>query len=172
MQNRRMRPRRLVLLLACALASSASAQGSLTLEEAVALAKKQNPEIVIARKQIEAARGGVIEARAGYLPSVVSGGPLRKRQEQELSRLRPDDYNVSLRVVQGVYTAGAVAGNLAIARLIEEKRRLELAAIVDRVVMDLRIAYYELLLNRAKIGVREQSVRVMQDELKSQQERL
>jgi len=167
-----MRSRRLVLLLTCAMASAAPAQGSLTLEEAVAVAKKQNPEIVIARKQFEAARGGVIEARAGYLPSLVSNGLLRKRQEQELSRLRPDDYNISLRVVQGVYTAGAVAGNLAIARLIEEKRGLELAAIVDRVVMDLRVAYYELLLNRARIGVRQQSVRVMQDELKSQQERL
>ena len=33
------------------------------------------------------------------------------------------------------------------------------------------VAYYELLLNRAKIGVREQSVRVMQDELKAQEER-
>jgi outer membrane protein TolC len=37
--------------------------------------------------------------------------------------------------------------------------------------MDLRVAYYELLLNRAKIGVQEQALRVMQDELKAQQER-
>jgi outer membrane protein TolC len=162
----------IVLLLACALGPPARAGEIISLEEAVALAKKQNPEIVIARKQVEAARGGVIEARSGYLPSVVSTGLLRKRAEQEQSRLRQDDYNVSLRVVQGVYTGGAVGGNVAIARLIEEKRDLELAAIVDRVAMDLRIAYYELLLNRAKIGVREQSVRVMQDELKTQQERL
>ena len=51
------------------------------------------------------------------------------------------------------------------------ERLCQAEAIVDRVAMDLRIAYYELLLNRAKIGVREQSVRVMQDELKTQQER-
>lgn len=150
----------------------AFAQKSLTLDDAIALAKKQNPDIVIARKQVEAARGGVIEARAGYLPSVVSSGLLRQREQQEQSRLRQDDYNASLRIVQNVYTGGAVKGNLTIARLLQEKRELELAAVIDRVTMDLRVAYYELLLNRAKIGVREQSVRVFRDELKAQQERL
>ncbi len=159
------------LVLACACASHASAQRRLTLEEAVVLAKRQNPEIVIARKQIEAARGGTIEARAGYLPSVISNGLLRKRARMEDSRLREDDYSASLRVVQNIYSGGANAARLRIARLIEEKRELELAAITDRVAMDLRIAYYELLLNRARVGVREQSVRVMQEELKAQQER-
>ncbi|MDQ6764788.1 MAG: TolC family protein [Verrucomicrobiota bacterium] len=167
-----MRLRTFVAVLACALSPQLLAEKSLSLEEAVALAKKQNPEIIIARKQVEGARGGVIEARSGYLPSVVSTGLLRKREEQEQSRLRQDDYNASLRVVQNVYSGGAVRGNLAIARLIEEKRELELAAIVARVAMDVRIACHELLLNRAMVGVREQSLRVLQDELKTQQERL
>src|SRR5438046_1074488 len=38
--------------------------------------------------------------------------------------------------------------------------------------MDVRIAFNELLLNRAKIRVREDSVRVLDEELKSQQEQL
>jgi outer membrane protein TolC len=147
------------------------AQKTLTLDQAVALAKERNPEIMIARKQVEAARGGRIEARAGVLPSVLSTGLLRKRENVEESRLRGDDYNASLRVVQSVYSGGAVRARNVIARLIEERRDLELAAITDRVAMDLRVAYYELLLNRAKIGVQEESLRVMQDELKAQQER-
>jgi outer membrane protein TolC len=102
---------------------------------------------------------------------VVSGGLLRKRVRQENSRLREDDYNASLRVVQNVYSSGAAKALVKIARLNEEKRQLELAAVTNRVVMDLRIAYSELLLNRAKIGVRQESLRVMQEELKSQQER-
>lgn len=157
--------------VACILGGEALAQKNLTLDEAVALAKAQNPEIVIARKQLEAARGGLIEARAGYLPSVVTSGLLRKRERGEASRLREDDYNASLRVVQNVYSGGANAARLRIARLNEEKRALELAAVTNRVAMDLRVAYYELLLNRASIGVREQSVRVLEEELKAQQER-
>ena len=173
MHNRRMRFVRLTIgaLALWAFCSSADAQRSLSVDQAVALAKKQNPEIVIARKQLEAARGGKMEARAGYLPSVVSSGLLRKRQRAESSRLREDDYNASLRVVQNVYSAGANAARLEIARLLEEKRTLELAAVTDRVAMDVRIAYNELLLNRAKIGVREQAVRVLQEELKAQTER-
>ena len=38
--------------------------------------------------------------------------------------------------------------------------------------MDVRVSYYDLLLNRAKIRVREQSVHTFEDDLKTQQERL
>src|SRR5471030_2412033 len=109
-----------ILLLACAGVSHAAP--TYTVEEAVALAKKQNAEIAIAAKQVAAARGGVIEARSGSLPSVVSTGLLRKRERQETSRLRSDDYDASLRVVQNLYTGGAVTSQRAIARLIEDKR--------------------------------------------------
>jgi outer membrane protein TolC len=88
-----------------------------------------------------------------------------------MSRLRENDYSTSLRVVQNVYSGGAVRARITIARLVEEKRALELQAVTDRVTMDLRVAYYELLLNRAKIGVQQEALRVMQDELRAQQER-
>lgn len=158
-------------LAALALRPVRAATLNLSLEQAVALAKKQNREILIAQKQLDAARGSVVEARSGYLPSVVASGLLRRREQQEESRLRGDDYNASLRVVQNVYSGGAVKARATIARLNEAKRRLELAALTGRVAMDLRVAYYDLLLNRAKIDVRLQSVRVMEEELKSQQER-
>ena len=174
MQNSLMRSRRFLLSLClggvCLL--HAQAQKTLRLEDAVALARKQNPDVLVARKQLEAAHGAVIEARAGYLPSVVSSGLLRKRERQELSRLRDDDYNASVRVLQSVYSGGATKGRMAIARLLEEKRALELAAVEQRVAMDVRVAYYELLLNHAKIEVREQSVGVMRDELRVQEERM
>jgi outer membrane protein TolC len=143
-----------------------------TVDEAVATARKQNPEILMAAKQLEAAKGGVTEARSGFLPGVVSTGLLRKRETVESSRLRPNDYEASLRVVQNVYTGGAISSQLTIARLIEKKRALEYQALVNRVSMDVRMAYYDVLLNRAKIRVREQSVGVYEEELKTQKERL
>jgi outer membrane protein TolC len=141
-------------------------------EEAVALAQAQNPEIAIARKQVQAARGGLIEARSGFLPSVVSTGLLDKREHQAQSNLRNEDYNASLRVYENIYTGGSVTSQVAIARLNIEKQDYELQEIANRVAMDVRIAFNELLLNRAKIRVREDSVRVLEEELKSQQERL
>src|SRR5205807_9336610 len=95
-----------------------------------------------------------------------------KRDRAESSRLRSDDYDASVRVVQNLYTGGAVTSQLTIARLIEEKRALEYQALVNRVSMDVRVAYYDVLLNRAKIRVREQSVGVFEEEVKTQKERL
>jgi outer membrane protein TolC len=152
-------------------ANGSAAAPSYQLEQAVALAQAQNPEIAIARKKVEAARGGITEARAGFLPSVVSTGLLRQREHQSESRLRNEDYNASLRVVENVYTGGGASSQMAMARLNLEKAQLELDAVTNRVAMDVRIAFNELLLNRARIRVREQSVGVLQEELKSQQER-
>ena len=162
-----------VFLAACNLpASSWVGAAVYDIDQAVAVAQEKNPEIAIARKKVEAARGGLVEARSGYLPAVVSTGLAREREHQTDSRLRNEDYNASVRVVQNVYTGGAVTSQFAIARLNVEKQELELQAISNRVAMDVRIAFNELLLNRAKIRVREQSVSVLADELKTQRERL
>src|SRR5947207_7475637 len=142
-----------VLLITFALSAAAEGGPTYTMEEAVALALAQNPEIAIARKKVQAARGGVVEARSGFLPSLVSSGLLRKREHQTDSRLRDEDYSASVRVVQNLYTGGATSSRLAIAQLNVEKEELELQALTNRVVMDVRIAFSELLLNRAKIRV-------------------
>ncbi len=162
-----------LLLLASVLAVAArAAKPTYDIDQAVALAQGQNPEIIIARKQVEAARGDLLSARSGYLPSVVSTGLLDKRQYQEQTNLRKEDYNASVKLLQNVYTGGAVASQLAIARLNVEKQEYELQEVVNRVAMEVRIAFNELLLNRAKVRVHEDSVRVLEEELKSQEERL
>jgi outer membrane protein TolC len=162
-----------ILLVTSGLGAAVSQAGpAFTVDEAVATARKQNPEILMAAKQLEAAKGGVVEARSGFLPGVMSTGLLRKRETVESSRLRSNDYEASLRVIQNVYTGGAITSQLTIARLNEEKRAMEYQALVNRVSMDVRTAYYDVLLNRAKIRVREQSVQVFEEELKTQKERL
>jgi outer membrane protein TolC len=145
---------------------------SYTAEEAVALARAQNPEIAIARKKVQGARGGWVEARSGYLPSLSSSGLYDKRQTQSETNLRQEDYNAILRLDQNLYTGGTVTSQVAIARLNINKANYELQEIVSRVTLDVRIAFNELLLNRAKVHVREESVRVLDEELKNQQEQL
>jgi outer membrane protein len=166
-----MRRRAAIVVFSFISATLARGGPTYTVDQAVAAARQQNAEILMAAKQLEAAKGGVIEARAGFLPGVVSTGLLQKRERAEPSRLRSDDYDASLRVVQNLYTGGAITSQLAIARLNEEKRALEYQALVNRVSMDVRVAFYDVLLNRAKIRVREQSVGVFEEELKSQRER-
>src|SRR5437763_1632552 len=153
-------------------APSWAAVPAYTIDEGVALAQAQNPEIAIARKKVQGARGGWIEARSGYIPSLSSSGLYDKRQQQSETRLREEDYNARLQVEQNLYTGGAVTSQVAIAQLNIDKANYELREIVSRVTLDVRIAFNELLLNRAKVRVRQHSVRVLDEELKNQQEQL
>jgi outer membrane protein len=160
-----------ILIASLAVSSqTSSAVPVYTIEQAVAVADEHNPEIAIARKKVQGARGGVIEARSGFLPSLTSNGLYDKRQTESETRLRDQDYNATLKVEQNLYTGGAVTSRMAIARLNVEKQIYELQEIVSRVAMDVRIAFNELLLNRAKVRVHQDTVRVLDEELKSQQQ--
>src|SRR6267378_4673623 len=142
------------------------------IEQAVGVAQEHNPDILIARKRVQGARGSWIEARAGFLPSVSSSGLYDKRQTQSETNLRQEDYDATIRLEQNLYTGGQVTSQRAIAQLNIDKANYELREIVSRVTMDVRIAFNELLLNRAKVRVREDSVHVLEEELTNQQEQL
>jgi outer membrane protein len=161
------------VLFAAALALSSKsleATPSYTIEQAVDLAQEHNPEILIARKKVIAARGGFIEARSGYLPWLSSSGLYDKRQTQSETNLRQEDYNAIVKLEQNLYTGGAVSSQVAIAQLNIVKANYDLQETISHVIMDVRIAFNELLLNRAKVRVHEDSVGVLEQELKSEQE--
>src|SRR5436853_4409395 len=160
-------------LIAAALAfpsKSLEATPAYAIERAVDLAQEHNPEILIARKKVIAARGDFIEARSGYLPWLSSSGLYDKRQTQSETNLRQEDYNAIVKLEQNLYTGGAVSSQVAIAQLNIAKANYDLQETISRVIMDVRIAFNELLLNRAKLRVHEDSVRVFEQELKGEQE--
>src|SRR3954464_1794417 len=161
------------VMCAAALAVSSSSSEAIpvySIEQAVAVAQERNPEILIAHKKVTAARGGFIEALSGYLPSLSSSGLYDKRQTESQTNLRQEDYNAIVNPEQNLYTGGAVSSQVAIAQLNIAKANYDLQETISRVSMDVRIAFNELLLNRAKLRVHEDSVRVFEQELKGEQE--
>jgi outer membrane protein TolC len=160
----------LIALALLGFPKSAAAVPVYTIDQAVAVAHEHNPDILIARKKVQGAHGGWIEARSGYLPSLSSSGLYDKRQTQSETNLRQEDYNAIVKLEQNLYTGGAVKSQVSIAQLNIDKANYELQEIVSRVTMDVRIAFNELLLNRARVRVRQDSVRVLDEELKSQQQ--
>src|SRR5204862_7434006 len=98
------------------------AQRSYYVEQAVAIAKAQNPQIAIARKKVIGARDGLIEARSVFLPALTSTGLYDKRQQQSQSQLRQEDYNATLKLEQNLYTGGQITSQRAIAQLNIEKQ--------------------------------------------------
>src|ERR1700747_1058598 len=136
------------MLIAAALAASPKALWALpvyTIDQAVAVAQEHNPEILIARKKVLAARGGFIEARSGYLPSLTSSGLYDKRQTQSETNLRQEDYNAIVKLEQNLYTGGEITSQRAIAQLNIDKENYELQETAGHVAMDVRIAFNDLL---------------------------
>jgi outer membrane protein TolC len=79
-----------------------SAAPRYTIEEAIEVARAHNPDVAIAQKKVQAARAGLVEARAGYLPAVVSSGRYARRERQGSTSLRPEDYNANIRIVESL----------------------------------------------------------------------
>ena len=71
-----------------------AARPSYGIDDAVTVAKKQNLEIAIVRKQIQAARGGFVEAR--WLFAIARfDRPVRQTRTPAGHPSRDEDYNVS-----------------------------------------------------------------------------
>jgi len=145
------------------------------LQDCVNLALKQNLDLVVARKRIEEAKGGIIEARAGVIPYVESTAVVRQREQdnQSTSNLDSQDerYRATVQAVHSLYSGGSVRSKIAIAKITTEKSRQEFQAVVNRVVMDVRNAYYDVLYCRANVEVRRQSVEVLREEHKVEKAR-
>ncbi|MFA6560854.1 MAG: TolC family protein [Verrucomicrobiia bacterium] len=149
----------------------------LTLAECINRALDRNPDVLVAKKKLEEAAGGIVEARAGYLPSLTTSGSYMRVEkgymtaEGALPGRRPELWNVAVRLTETIYSGGAVGGKMQIARLNRQARLLEYEAMLDRVIMDTRVVFYEILQNKAQIAVHEQAVVFLESELQNQRHR-
>ncbi|MFH1067092.1 MAG: TolC family protein [bacterium] len=148
-----------------------------TLVDCVNIALAKNPSVLSAMKKVEEAEGTRIEARAGLLPSLTMNAGALHREEDYATRngvdsdRRQEDWNVNVRLTQNVYSGGAVRNRFAVSKLAKEARRCDYQAAVEQTMMDVRIAFYEVLLNEADIVVRKQAVELLKQELENQKAR-
>jgi outer membrane protein TolC len=149
-----------------------------TLQCCLDLALKQNPGVLVAQKRLEEAAGAIVEARAGFLPSLTSGANYQWLESDyaKLAGASPDRrnfiWNVNIRLTETIYAGGAVRGRMAIARLQKESRMLDYQAGVNNVIADVRVAFYEILRNKSDIGVHQQAVEFFSQQAKNERNRL
>jgi outer membrane protein TolC len=181
-------------LLALTIAESAgkskkpasSGARALTLEAAVSLALRQNPDILKAIHEIERTRGQVIEVRAQALPSVQaaasynqydpqlvgSGGSVSTTGSSAFAGSSNDkSWQISLQVKQTIYSGGKVRAAMKIAELTEDASHQLLREMAATVIANVRTQFYTALLNRELITVAEESILLLTDQLTDQQNR-
>ncbi len=170
------------LVLACAalagVSTAAPAQRPCyTLAECVDLALDQNADVLIARKHLEEAAGAIIVARAGFLPSLTSYANYEYLEPYYASLSntatnRDFIWNITVRLTETVYSGGAVRSQMAIARLQSESRMADYEAAVNQVIMNSRIAFYDILRNQAEVGVHQQAVDFLRQQMDNERDKL
>jgi len=177
---------RLSLALACLLASAGLGYASgatvatndfipqpLSLADAVNLALQRNPDILRAQKDLEVARGVVIQTRAIAIPKVNSTGNFNAAQSSDVDTITApgitfgtdQNWAAQLKLVQSLYEGGRILSALRVARLTQERSLMDYQTTVADTVLAVRVAYYDVLLALQQITVQEASVELLTREL-------
>jgi outer membrane protein TolC len=80
-------------------------------------------------------------------------------------------WRVNVQATQVLYAGGQVRAAVKIAKFTEDSSYFSLRDTVDQTIDNVRQQFYTVLLNRALIKVQEESVRLLADQLKDQQNR-
>lgn len=152
----------------------------LSMAEAVNLALGQNPAILRARKDIEAAEGVVIQTRAIAIPKVVVSGSFNAVQPSDVDVISvanlggsglgftfgtDKNWTTQIKLVQSLYEGGRMLSAFRTARLTRQQSLLNYQTTMADTVLSVQVAYYDVLLARQQITVQEASVELLTREL-------
>ena len=157
-----------------------------TLNEAILTALQQNPDILRARQDIERTKGLFIEMRAAAMPQVIATAQFQDLDPHinNISGVREQPgtssvnqfgaertYSLQLAANQVIFSGGRVPAQISSATFQRDSSYYAFRNAIDQVVATVRQQFYLVLLNRALIGVQEESVRLLQSQLQDQQNR-
>ncbi len=157
------------------------AVADLTLQEAVRIALKQNPDILVAAQQIRLTQGQVVTVRAQIIPQINISSAYNQ-QGLELatngagassgsSDIQNKTWNIQFTASQLIYDGGAAVSGIRSAIATENSSFFSLRAQIDSTIAKVKTNFFQVVLNRALIVAQEQSVTLLQQQLKDQQNR-
>lgn len=153
--------------------------GRLSLPEAIDLALQQNPAILRARKDVEAATGVQIQTRAVVYPKLRATGNYEAVEPDSVDRPNLSQFTfgtdqswaAGIRVVQSLYEGGRLASAWRSGRLIRERSLLQYQAVLADTILAVEQAYNDVLLAKQRIVVQEESVQLLTRELQDTERR-
>ena len=145
----------------------------LSLADAVNIALQQNPTILKAQKDLEAAQGVVIQTRAIAMPTATLGGSYGAVQQTDINTLNfgsatfgtPQNWTTQFKVVQSFYQGGRILSAFRVADLTQQRSLLDYQTAMADAVLTVQLSYYGVLLAVQQITVEEASVDLLTREL-------
>jgi outer membrane protein len=152
-----------------------------TLQQAILTALQRNASIQIAREEIERTKGLYIAVRAEALPQIGSNLDIQNT-DPHLGSIStdgvtggfsgvPTQYSVSFQAKQIVFAGGRVISQIRSATFQRDSSYYSFRNTIDQVIATVKQQFYQILLDRALVGVQEESVKLLQSQLQDQQNR-
>lgn len=169
----------------------------MTLEDAERIALKQNPTILNAAQQIRLTQGQLVTVRAQAIPQLNLSSAYNQQGMQLAANgrggggtitipnpngnpivlqsnggeVQNKTWNIQLAASQLIYDGGAVVSGIRSAIAGENSAFYSLRAAIDSIIAQVKTNFFQVVLNRALIVAQEQSVALLQQQLKDQQNR-
>jgi outer membrane protein TolC len=154
--------------------SSQDVPPRLDLPGAIGYAIENNFEIRQARERIKQQEGLLIEVRARSIPNAGISYYYTKFAESRLEpyqRISDQDWAVELTVTQSVFAGGAISSSIAAQKFRREAALFELRSVINNALFSVRAKFYAVLLAKKKISVAEQSLNLLEEQLKTVKDR-
>jgi len=145
----------------------------MNLDDCIRLALKQNPQILEAIQQIKLTQGQIITVRAQALPHIGIGSNYNQVQPDMVGTLQFQEktWQISFQASQLVYSGGQVDAAMKVAKLANSNSLFSLRETVNQVISTVRQQYYDVLLDRSLVEVQQESVGLLESQLKDQKSR-
>ncbi len=150
----------------------------LTIQEAITTAIQKNPDILGAVQELNTTSGRFISVRSRIIPQVTvkadygyTSNELQTVQDLGAPNVNDEQWGVNVEFSQLIYDGGAVVSGMRAAISDEVESYYRLRGVIDRVIFEVKTNFYEVVLNRALIIANQQSVDLLAEQLKDQQNR-
>jgi outer membrane protein len=145
----------------------------LDLKTAIGFAIENNFAIRQARERIRQQEGVVVEVRAREIPNVAASGTYQLNDKEISTTVPASDraWAVSVTASQALFAGGGIHSSVKSAKLAREAAVLDLKSVINDSLLSVRTAYYFVLLSREKIKVQESNLELLQQQLKTTNDR-
>jgi TolC family type I secretion outer membrane protein len=152
----------------------------LSLTDALNTALQQNAAILEAQSDLQASHGLVVQTRAVALPQLQANGQYKRTDRNDIERfpvpevpnLPDQNWDTGVQLVQSIYMGGRMVAAFKAADATEKQALANYQTSVADALLNVRLAYYDVLLAAQEITVHEASVKLLEKELDDQQHRL
>jgi outer membrane protein TolC len=155
------------LLGVASVASASELPSPLDLKGALLYAFDHNYPIRQARAQIKVDQGIVLTASSQLLPNVSASGQY-VRNDASISQTFPESdatYQVVAKATQTVFAGGGILAGSRAAKLDKEAAMFDLQAAINLALLDVRTRFYTVILDKEKVGVQEENIKLFQRQL-------